>query len=188
MDNVAIIAITKNGLNLGKKIHDKFTNWVLYAPDKFSDNDLNIAWFNNKTSEKIKELFLKHDALICIFSLGAVIRLISPHLINKKTDPAVIVIDDAATHVISALSGHIGGANELSNELAGILGAIPVITTAADVNHTITVDLVGRDLGWVIDEDGLQHPSDWQVIHTLHHASKKVPLFFQKFYWSKPRL
>ena len=153
MDNVAIIAITKNGLNLGKKIHDKFTNWVLYAPDKFSDNDLNIAWFNNKTSEKIKELFLKHDALICIFSLGAVIRLISPHLINKKTDPAVIVIDDAATHVISALSGHIGGANELSNELAGILGAIPVITTAADVNHTITVDLVGRDLGWVIDDD-----------------------------------
>ena len=91
--------------------------------------------------------------MICIFSLGAVIRLISPHLINKKTDPAVIVIDDAATHVISALSGHIGGANELSNELAGILGAIPVITTAADVNHTITVDLVGRDLGWVIDDD-----------------------------------
>ena len=153
MNNVAIIAITKNGLNLGKKIHDKFTNWVLYAPDKFSDNDMNIAWFSNKTSEKIKELFLKHDALICIFSLGAVIRLISPHLVNKKTDPAVIVIDDAATYVISALSGHIGGANELSNELAGILGATPVITTAADVNHTIIVDLVGRDLGWVIDDD-----------------------------------
>ena len=153
MNNVAIVAITKNGLNLGKKIHDKFTHWVLYAPDKFSDNDTHVTWFNNKTPEKIGELFLKYDALICIFSLGAVIRLISPYLVNKKTDPAVIVIDDAATHVISALSGHLGGANELSNELADVLGATPVITTAADVNRTIVVDLVGRDLEWVIDDD-----------------------------------
>ena len=107
MNNVAIIAITKNGLNLGKKIHDKFTHWVLYAPDKFSDNDTHVTWFKNKTPEKIGELFLKYDALICIFSLGAVIRLISPYLVNKKTDPAVIVIDDVATHVISALSGHL---------------------------------------------------------------------------------
>ena len=142
MNNVAIVAITKNGLNLGKKIHDKFTHWVLYAPDKFSDDDTHVTWFNNKTPEKIGELFLKYDALICIFSLGAVIRLISPYLVNKKTDPAVIVIDDAATHVISALSGHLGGANELSNELADVLGATPVITTAADVNRTIVVDLV----------------------------------------------
>ena len=153
MNNVAIVAITKNGLTLGKKIHDKFTHWVLYAPDKFSDNDTHVTWFNNKTPEKIGELFLKYDALICIFSLGAVIRLISPYLVNKKTDPAVIVIDDAATHVISALSGHLGGANELSNELADVLGATPVITTAADVNRTIIVDLVGRDLEWIIDDD-----------------------------------
>ena len=153
MNNVAIIAITKNGLNLGKKIHDKFTHWVLYAPDKFSDNDTHVTWFKNKTPEKIGELFLKYDALICIFSLGAVIRLISPYLVNKKTDPAVIVIDDVATHVISALSGHLGGANELSHELADVLGATPVITTAADVNRTIVVDLVGRDLEWVIDDD-----------------------------------
>ena len=53
MNNVAIVAITKNGLNLGKKIHNKFTHWVLYAPDKFSDNDTHVTWFNNKT-EKIK--------------------------------------------------------------------------------------------------------------------------------------
>ena len=45
MNNVAIVAITKNGLNLGKKIHDKFTHWVLYAPDKFSDDDTHVTWF-----------------------------------------------------------------------------------------------------------------------------------------------
>ena len=64
---------------------------------------------------------------ICIFDHT---RLISPYLVNKKTD-VMWIIDDAATHVISALSGHLGGANELSNELADVLGATPVITTAA---------------------------------------------------------
>ena len=85
--------------------------------------------------------------------MGAVVRLISPHLKDKKTDPAVIVIDDQAQFVISALSGHLGGANQLTNDIAEQLGAIPVITTAADVNKTIAVDLVGKDLGWKIDDD-----------------------------------
>jgi cobalt-precorrin 5A hydrolase len=72
---------------------------------------------------------------------------------DKKTDPAVIVIDDKAQFVISALSGHLGGANQLTNDIADRLGATPVITTAADVNKTIAVDLVGKDFGWKIDDD-----------------------------------
>ena len=68
--------------------------------------------------QKIMELFKSNDALICLFSLGAVVRLISPHLKNKKTDPAVIVIDDKAQFVISTLSGHLGGANQLTNDIA----------------------------------------------------------------------
>ncbi len=93
--------------------------------------------------------FLKNsNALICLFSLGAVIRLIAPYLKDKKTDPAVIVIDDKTNFVISVLSGHIGGANELTQEISEKLNALPVITTAADVNKTIAVDLVGREFGW----------------------------------------
>jgi cobalt-precorrin 5A hydrolase len=72
---------------------------------------------------------------------------------DKKTDPAVIVIDDQSQFVISTLSGHLGGANELTNDIAKKLGATPVITTAADVNKTIAVDLVGKDFGWKIDDD-----------------------------------
>jgi len=81
-----------------------------------------------------------------------VIRLISPYIGDKKTDPAIIVIDDKANFVISALSGHLGGANSMAEQIATFFpNAKPVITTAADVNETIAVDLVGREYGWEIE-------------------------------------
>ena len=70
---------------------------------------------------------------------------------RQKTDPAVIVIDDKANFVISALSGHLGGANSLSKHIADILNSTAVITTAADVNETIAVDLLGNDFKWRIE-------------------------------------
>jgi cobalt-precorrin 5A hydrolase len=152
MENVSVLAITKNGIKTGLKLKKYFTSWKIYAPVKFSDNNKDIHWFTETTTKTIEELFRTNDALVCIFSLGAVIRLISPHMKDKKTDPAVLVIDDKANFVISALSGHLGGANELANEVAEKIDATPVITTAADVNKTISVDLVGRELGWKIDE------------------------------------
>jgi len=125
----------------------------IFAPSKFSNDSKEIVWYSESTSEKLVELFKNNNALICLFSLGAVIRLIAPHLKDKKTDPAVIVIDDKTNFVISVLSGHLGGANELTQIIAQKLDAIPVITTAADVNKTIAVDLVGREFGWKIDDD-----------------------------------
>ncbi len=77
--------------------------------------------------------------------------MVSSHLIDKKSDPAVLVIDDRANNVISALSGHLGGANALARIVASFLGAQPIITTAADVNETIAVDLVGREFNWIIE-------------------------------------
>ena len=65
----------------------------------------------------------------------------------------MIVIDDKTNFVISVLSGHIGGANELTEEISVKLNALPVITTAADVNKTIAVDLVGREFNWKIDDE-----------------------------------
>jgi len=153
VEKISILAITKNGIQIGLKINKVFPSWKIFAPVKFSDNNPNITWFDNPTSAKIEELFKTNDAMICLFSLGAVIRLISPHLRDKKTDPAVIVIDDKTNFVISTLSGHLGGANQLTNQIAEKLGAIPVITTAADVNKTIAVDLVGKEFGWEIDDD-----------------------------------
>ena len=153
MEKISVLAITKNGINIGYDLKRKFPEYDIFAPEKFSDNNMEIIWYSESTSEKIVELFKNSDALICLFSLGAVIRLIAPHLKDKKTDPAVIVIDDKKNFVISVLSGHIGGANELTQEIANKLNATPVVTTAADVNKTIAVDLVGREFGWQIDDD-----------------------------------
>lgn len=153
MEKVSVLAITKNGINIGEKLKDLFPNWNIFAPAKLSNENNDIVWYSEPTTDKIIELFKNSDALICLFSLGAVIRLIAPHLKDKKTDPAVIVIDDKTNFVISVLSGHIGGANELTQEISEKLNALPVITTAADVNKTIVVDLVGREFGWKIDDD-----------------------------------
>jgi cobalt-precorrin 5A hydrolase len=152
MEKTAILAITKNGIKIASTIKEIFPTWEIFAPAKFAD-DTDANWYDESTTAKIAELYKNNDAVICIFSLGAVIRLIAPHLRDKKTDPAVIVIDDKANFVISTLSGHLGGANEIANEIAKKLGSTAVITTAADVNKTISVDLVGRKFGWSIDDD-----------------------------------
>ena len=153
MENVSVLAITKNGINIGERLKELFPNWDIFIPSKLSNENKSITWYSEPTSDKIIELFKNSNALICLFSLGAVIRLIAPYLKDKKTDPAVIVIDDKTNFVISVLSGHIGGANELTQEISEKLNALPVITTAADVNKTIAVDLVGREFGWRIDDD-----------------------------------
>ena len=153
MEKTVVLAITKNGIKIGENLKKLFPDWSIFAPSKLTTEAAGITWYSEPTTDKIVELFKNNNALICLFSLGAVIRLIAPHLKDKKTDPAVIVIDDKANFVISVLSGHIGGANELTEEIAEKLGALPVITTAADVNKTIAVDLVGREFNWKIDDD-----------------------------------
>jgi len=153
MEKTSVLAITKNGVKIGQSLKKLFPEWSIFGPSKLSNNDNSIIWYSEPTSEKIVELFKNSNALICLFSLGAVIRLIAPCLKDKKIDPAVIVIDDKTNFVISVLSGHIGGANVLTQEIAKKIGSLPVITTAADVNKTIAVDLVGREFNWKVEDD-----------------------------------
>ncbi|HXV46664.1 MAG TPA: cobalamin biosynthesis protein [Nitrososphaera sp.] len=151
MSKTAIVAITKHGIEIARRIKEKMPEVEIYVPAKHSDGGNDINWFSDQSTQLVGSLFKTYDALVCIFSLGAVIRMVAPHLVDKKSDPAVIVIDDRANHVISTLSGHLGGANALARLVASFLGAQPVITTAADVNETIAVDLVGREFGWTIE-------------------------------------
>lgn len=148
---MAIVGITRHGIEIARRIKQGMPEAEIYVPAKHNDGGNDIIWFTEQSTQLVGKLFKSYDALICIFSLGAVIRMVAPYLIDKKSDPAVLVIDDRANNVISALSGHLGGANALARLVASFLGAQPVITTAADVNETIAVDLIGREFGWTIE-------------------------------------
>ncbi len=86
-------------------------------------------------------VFLDSDALIFIGACGIAVRTIAPFLKSKAEDPAVLVSDELGKNIISLLSGHLGGGNELTEYLAKELGANPVITTASDVNGRIAIDV-----------------------------------------------
>ena len=83
--------------------------------------------------ELVASIYEDYDGLVFIMATGIVVRIIAPLLKNKALDPAILVIDPQGTFVISLLAGHLGGANRLTKEIAKILKAQPVITTATDV-------------------------------------------------------
>ena len=89
----------------------------------------------------VGEIFHKYDGLIFIMALGIVIRAIAPHLKDKHSDPAVVVVDDVGRFVISALSGHEGGANALALKVASILHTEAVITTGTEARKDIIIGL-----------------------------------------------
>lgn len=96
--------------------------------------------------------FRECDAIVFVGAVGIAVRLISGLLAAKDTDPAVVVLDEKGKFVIPILSGHIGGANALALRLADALGAMPVITTATDVNGVFAVDVWSVNAGCVIDD------------------------------------
>ena len=110
-----------------------------------------VRAYSGAFRDEIATLFTDFDQVVFFVSLGAVVRLIAPHLKSKDEDPGVLVVDDAAQFVIPVLSGHVGGANMMAEQVAALLGATPVLTTASDVGKTIPVDILGRELGWKVE-------------------------------------
>ncbi|MDP5274179.1 cobalt-precorrin 5A hydrolase [Chengkuizengella axinellae] len=164
----AIVAITKHGVALARSLHEKFSNSDLYYMSKFETGDelsRRIQMFQGSVRMLFPALFPVYKGIIIIISLGAVVRMIAPLLKDKKTDPGIVVIDDKGEHVISVLSGHLGGANELTREVAAALNARPIITTASDVQGTIPVDLFGQRFGWQWDSAEKLTPVSASVVN-----------------------
>ncbi len=162
--NVAVWAITPNGLSLGHKICEGMGGARLFVSEKLQNkfqpdlganpNAGNLAAMGcdqikdvssfNRLAEELSVQFFKFSAHIFIFATGIAVRMIAPLIQSKTTDPAVIVLDDKGVHAISLLSGHLGGANRLTQRIASLVNASPVITTATDINGLPSIDLIAQ--------------------------------------------
>lgn len=94
--------------------------------------------------QHLKTIFSDYEGVVFFSSTGIAVRLSAPYINDKTVDPAIVVVDDMGKHAISLLSGHLGGANKLTLEIAELLGCRPVITTASDNRGFEAVDLFAQ--------------------------------------------
>jgi cobalt-precorrin 5A hydrolase len=150
---IAIWVITPNGIKSAQRIAARLPDVDVHMSGRLNEAALEKLTFD-KLSEEMVEKFMKYAGHIFIMSTGIVVRVIAPLIQSKTEDPAVVVIDDQGQHAISLLSGHLGGANALTLQVAEIIGARPVITTATDVNRRPAIDVLAKEKNMVIENPG----------------------------------
>ncbi|MBZ4653270.1 MAG: cbiG [Peptococcaceae bacterium] len=146
MKKIAVLAITPNGARLGLNLAGQYPEIMeLYVKNSLREiigsTTSTISFYEQNFSEQIQYLWSRYQGIIFIMAAGIVVRTVAPFLKDKSRDPAVVVVDEQGRFAISLLSGHLGGANELCKEVAGILGAVPVITTATDAASLEAIDV-----------------------------------------------
>lgn len=186
---VALVAITKHGAALLQRLAPKLPLADVIVSDKFAAQVKGLTNrmtpYTGAFSARIAGLFAAYDQIVFFVSLGAVVRLIAPHLKSKDEDPGVLVVDDAAQFVIPVISGHVGGANAYAEQIAALLDATAVLTTASDAGKTIPVDILGRELGWRLEAPKIN------VTRVSAHVVNEEPIAFvqeagSKHWWTRP--
>jgi cobalt-precorrin 5A hydrolase/precorrin-3B C17-methyltransferase len=81
----------------------------------------------------VDELWDGVAGLVLVSATGIAVRAVAPHLNRKESDPAVVCVDDHGTFAVALAGGHAGGANRLAREVAALVGATPVVSTATDL-------------------------------------------------------
>jgi cobalt-precorrin 5A hydrolase len=149
----AVYAITRHGIAIAERLIQGLPEADLYVSEKLCAlGPASAAPLPLPMGPLLADKFTAYDCHVFIISVGAVVRMVAPLLKDKKVDPAVLCVDDDARFSICVLSGHVGRGNAFTARVAEVLGAQPVITTASDVRGTLTVDILGRELGWELDD------------------------------------
>lgn len=186
---IVLIAITKHGAAQVKSLAKKLPEAHVVVSEKFAPSmtglSNNVRAYSGPFRNEIAALFSNYDQLVFLVSLGAVVRLIAPHLKSKDVDPGIIVVDDAGQFVIPVLSGHVGGANAYAEKIAALTQGTPVLTTASDVGKTIPVDILGRELGWKVEAPKIN------ITRVSAHVVNEEPIAFiqeagKKNWWTRP--
>ena len=140
--HLSIILISTAGIGVARRVAEGMdaTVYSLHSePDTVSIPSVD---------DFLRDHWASADALLFVGAMGICVRSIAPYLCDKHTDPAVVCADVSGRHVVSVVSGHVGGANELALGIAALLGADPVVTTASDVTGLWALDVLPRQFGW----------------------------------------
>lgn len=153
----AIISVSKIGATLGARVKRSISGEGTLYERKGAESGEEAEYFN-RTLALTADLFPKYDGILFIMATGIAVRAIAPHVVSKASDPAVLVMDECGKHCISLLSGHLGGANAWTREVASAIGADPVITTATDVHERLAPDDIARELMMRVEPLGALKP------------------------------
>lgn len=143
----AIFAFSRQGCRTARRITEAYPEmtWQSYTMERFGEAD-----FSPVTPKCYGDCFASSELLVFVGSCGIAVRKIAPFVHDKRTDPAVVCVDELGTFVIPLLSGHIGGANAFARRIAEGLHATAVITTATDINRKFSVDTWATEHGCAI--------------------------------------
>lgn len=153
MKTAAILSFSKKGGGLAERIEaylleQEGVSCTRYAPEKYAA--AGCRPIEGGISAFTGPLMKNSDLLVFVGACGIAVRAIAPYLVSKTVDPAVLCVDETGKFVISLLSGHIGGGNRLALSVANGIGAVPVVTTATDVNGRFSVDAWAAEQGFGI--------------------------------------
>lgn len=137
---VAIIAFTTNGCMTAKRVAEVFSEEEVELFAKSTADEAGLTHVDVSMRTWTKSAFEKYDAIVFVGAVGIAVREIAPFVVSKDVDPAVLSIDEKGRYCIPLLSGHIGGANSLALRVGSSIGALPIVTTATDINGKVAID------------------------------------------------
>lgn len=140
---LSIICFSLIGLETASRLKTEFEKQghrvLLASKSKYLKDSI-----QESVSKWTESRFSSDDGILFVGACGIAVRSIAPYVASKKSDPAVLVIDECGKFVISLLSGHLGGANELALTASEILNAQAVVTTATDLHQRFAVDIFAK--------------------------------------------
>ncbi|MBO5491733.1 MAG: cobalt-precorrin 5A hydrolase [Pyramidobacter sp.] len=151
MSALCVAAFTHDGAALALRIARELGGEA-WASARYAGNG--VLPMEGTVSDWARQRFLPGNELVFVSACGIAVRAVAPLVKSKQSDPAVVCLDDQGQFVISLLSGHLGGANQLARRIAAVTGGMPVVTTATDVHGKTAVDEWAKEHGCAIENIG----------------------------------
>ena len=151
MSALCVAAFTRDGAALALSIARELGGEA-WASARYAGNG--VLPMEGTVSDWARQRFLPGNELVFVSACGIAVRAVAPFVKSKQSDPAVVCLDDQGQFVISLLSGHLGGANQLARRIAAVTGGTPVVTTATDVHGKTAVDEWAKEHDCAIENIG----------------------------------